>query len=151
MSYLTTPDKTTRFIEYTLSANQTVSNGDYVKFDTKKTTGGDSVSINSSTGEITLSSEKTYWLTVNTHFKRYQNNTSFTLAFYDSSNNQITEENGGYECDYTIGTTSNRYSANFTAQLLLENPTDTYYLTVVRCWPNSEVHTRTTLFICEIS
>lgn len=151
MTYLTTANKTTRFVEYTLSANQTVSSGDAILFDTKKTTGGDSVSINSTTGEITLSTSSAYWLTVNICIDRASTGTSFHVSFYDSSGTEILEEGGSYGADYTIGTSSNRYSPTFTCQLVVKNPTDTYYAKVKTVAANSEVHTRTNLFIMEIS
>jgi hypothetical protein len=59
MTYLgSNPQATAVMIEVSLSAAQTASAGDYVLFDTIRATGSHGVSVNSSTGELTLDTSK---------------------------------------------------------------------------------------------
>lgn len=150
MTYQTTSNKTVRMIEFRNSSSQSISSGDAIVFDTKKTSGGDSVSVNSSTGAITLDSSKSYWLTLNLHVDRGATSQSFSSAFYDSGG-QITAENGGFNSDYTVGVISNSYSPTFTAQFVIHNPNDTYYAKMISVGSSSSIDTRTSLFILEVT
>lgn len=152
MTYQTTSNKTVRMIEFTKSSDQSVTSGDAITFDTKKTSGGDSVSVNSSTGAITLNSSKSYWITLNLHVERGSTTQSFSSAFYDSSG-QITPENGGFNSDYSYGA-FNSYSTKsptFTAQFVIKYPTDTYYAKMISVGSSSSVSERTSLFILEVT
>ena len=54
--------KGTTAIELTLSSAQTIVINDIIAFDTLRASGPYELSLNSSTGEITLSGSKTYWI-----------------------------------------------------------------------------------------
>ena len=151
MSYQITPNRIIRMIEFTKSSSQSIASGDAITFDTKRTSGGDSVSVNSSTGAITLDSSKEYWLTLNLHVERGAITDSFSSSFHDSSS-QITASGGGFKSDYSYhSSVSQANSPTFTAQLVVQNPTQTYYAKIDTVGSSSSINTRTSLFILEVS
>ena len=100
MSYNNIRKASGKMIEYTKSSTQSVSSGDAITFDTKRTTGGDSVSINGS-GIISLNSSKSYWIQASIAINMSSNG-DYKVTFQDSSGNTLSERTGVFPAYHTL-------------------------------------------------
>ena len=153
MSYNSIRKAICEFVEYTKSATQTISSGDVITFNTKKTTGGDSVSIDSSTGIITLDSDRSYWIQASITFD-IPSEGDFKVEFQDSSGNSLTESDGNFPAYFHSEpdkTGSGRPFANNSqlCSLLVKQPSLQYKLVATTVPANTTVHLSTHLFITE--
>ena len=80
MTYLNTQAAAT-MIEVTLSSAQTASQGDFVLFDTIRATGSHGVSVNSSTGELSLDPSKYYRVQASIDVSRSSTTSSWRFAW----------------------------------------------------------------------
>jgi hypothetical protein len=118
MTYFKNPQVDATMIEVTLSSAQTASQGDFVLFDTIRATGSHGVSVNSSTGELSLDTLKKYYIQASIHVDRSSTTSSWRFAWVDSSGNEISAADGGYDAEWTYHgatTTTNVPTATFTA------------------------------------
>ena len=99
MSYNNIRKAICEFIEYTKSSTQTISNGSAITFDTKRTTGGDDVSIDSSTGIITLDSSKRYWIQASINVIRSAAG-NFEFTFQTGAGGSLAESDGVFPMLY---------------------------------------------------
>ena len=151
MTHLTKTTTATRFIEFSLSSSQTVSVGNIIKFDssTKRTTGGDSVSYDSATGVLSLSSSKNYWVQAAVHCQRSAN-TDYNLYWVTDSNvSDIGPANGGFELYVHRGGGSIKTSSSHVASLMVDSPATGFRLYVKYMPTNSTITTKSSLFIIE--
>jgi len=141
------------FIEYTKSSTQTISNGSTITFNTKRTTGGDGVSIDSSTGIITLNSDRSYWIQGFITFD-IPSEGDFKVEFQDSNGNSLTESDGNFPAYFHSEpdrSNSGRPFANRSqlCSLLVKQPSLQYKLVATTVPSNTTVHLSTHLFITE--
>lgn len=119
MTYLgSNPQATAVIIEASLSSAQTASAGDYVLFDTIRATGSHGVSVNSSTGELTLDTSKQYYVQASIDVSRSSTSGSWRFAWVDSSGTEISADLGGYDAEWNYsppGTTTSGSNATYTA------------------------------------
>lgn len=123
MTYKARNPVTTAFVTLTADGTQTgASDGDKVKFPTKVTSGGDSVSI-SSAGVISLSSSRSYYIQVHLFCDRPSNSSDVALEFFDDSTNaKLGQSNGAFEARFLPTTSGTLQNGSTIGQLTLENP-----------------------------
>ena len=149
MSYLTTRKADCAWIEYTQSSAQTISSGTDITWNTKKTTGGDSVSIDSSTGIITLDSSKRYWIQASISVTRSASgNIEFT--FQNGAGGSLSELGGSFPMIYIEDNTDPYINSSFVASLVVSYPTTTYKLRCTSIDANSTFDSESHLFIMEM-
>ena len=153
MSYLTTRKANCSWIEYTQSSAQTISSGTDITWNTKKTTGGDGVSIDSSTGIITLNSDRSYWIQGFITFD-IPSEGDFKVEFQDSNGNSLSESDGNFPAYFHSEpdrTSSGSPFANNSqlCSLLVKQPSLQYKLVATTVPANTTVHLSTHLFITE--
>ena len=113
----------TRFIELRADGTQTgIGDGTKVKFPTKVTTSGDSVSITSS-GVISLSSSKSYYIQVHVSCDRPSSNSDISFEFWnDTSSTKLTRADGAFEARYLPTSGSSWNNGSTIGQLRIDNP-----------------------------
>ena len=153
MSYNNIRKAICEFIEYTKSSTQTISNGNTITFDTKRTTGGDGVAIDSSTGIITLNSDRSYWIHGFITFD-IPSEGDFKVEFQDSNGNSLTESDGNFPAYFHSEpdrSSSGRPFENNSqlCSLLVKQPSLQYKLVATTVPSNTTVHLSTHLFITE--
>ena len=153
MSYLNYRAATTRWVQYTPNATTppTISSGSVILWDTstKKTTGGDSVSVNASTGLITFSASHRYLVQASIQIDRNANG-GYSLEWQNSSGTTITPADGGFPVRYEYKVSVPIIDSSLVATLALVNPTDTYKLVCTSVDANSTVNPNTELLIWEL-
>lgn len=139
-------------VEYTKSASQTVSSGDAITFNTKRTTGSDSTSVNSSTGVISLDSSRSYWVQASVA-ATMPSDGSFEITFQDSSGNTLSESDGVFPAYHSLNNTSVTAYINhsYMASLIVDKPSLSYKLVATTIPANSTIEVETHLFIMEMS
>ena len=151
MSYNNIRKASGKMIEYTKSTTQTVSNGDIITFNTKRTTGSDSVSISGS-GVISLNSDKSYWIQASIAIDMSSNG-DYKVTFQDASGNTLTESDGVFPAYHTLSPDDDGNpftNSSYMASLVVDNPSLDYKLVVTSIPANSTVRTETHLFIMEM-
>lgn len=144
------------WVEFSKSSTQTVSAGDIITFDatTKRSTGSDSVSLNSSTGVISLSSSKRYWIQASIAVERSSNNNYEIFWRTGAGSTNLGESDGCFSAvarRQTAKTGGQPYvTSSHVASVMVDYPTDTYRLYVDSMPANSTVLTLTNLFIMEM-
>ena len=144
------------WVEFSKSSTQTVSVGDIITFDatTKRSTGSDSVSLNSSTGVITLSSSKRYWVQASIAVERSSNNNYEIFWRTGAGTTNLTNDDGCFSVvarRQTAATGGQPYvTSSHVASIMVDYPTDTYRLYVDTMPASSTVLTLTNLFIMEM-
>lgn len=149
MSYLglVEPSLTT-IIEISKSTSQTASAGDVVTFDTLRATStGHGVSINSTTGEISLTSGREYQVTASLDVNRSASNDSFRFAWIDSSGTEITVNNGGYDANFK---SSSVESSTLTAVYQPSTLTSPIRLKAFNLGSSSTINVSTSVTIIEV-
>lgn len=153
MTFLNTKDSKIEFIEYKMSSTQSITGGDQIiKLDstTKRTTGGDAVSYNSTTGVLTLSSSRRYWVQASIFYDR-NSNAGYSIEWVtDSSMSEVTQTSGGFRAIVQVTANVSGYyrTSNHTAHLLVDNPTNAYRLNYGN-GPSGDILTQTNMFIIE--
>lgn len=135
-------------IEASLSSPQTVSAGDMVLFDTIRATHAHGVSLNATTGEVTLDTSKHYRIQASVDVTRSSTSTSYRFAWIDSSGAEITAADGGYDATFTVATNAN---ATYTAVYQSVSPVSPIRLKVVSVHANSTLNLATKLIILEVT
>lgn len=152
MTHLAVRKSSCAWVEFTQSSAQTISPGTNITWDTKRTTGGDSISINSSTGVITLDSSKRYWIQASIHFIRssVQQNDSVSFEFQDSAGSTVTPANGGFSMVYVEDINVPYINSSFVASLMISYPSLSYKLVCTDIPNNSTFASQSSLFIMEL-
>ncbi|MGA1738682.1 MAG: hypothetical protein ACO4AM_05325 [Candidatus Nanopelagicaceae bacterium] len=158
MSYLASRKYTSNciWIEFSKSSTQTVSAGDIILFDstTKRSTGSDGVSVNSSTGVISLSSSKRYWIQASIAIERTSNSEYQIFWRTGSGTSNLGNSDGCFSVvarGQTASTGGTPYiTSSHVASVMVDYPTETYRLYIQTMPANSTVLTLTNLFIMEM-
>ena len=114
----------TKFVELRADGSQTgIADGVKVKFPTKVTTSGDSVSITSA-GVISLSSSRSYYIQVHVSCDRPSSTSDVSFEFWnDTTSTKLTRSDGAFEARYLPTVSTNRYNGSTIGQLTVDNPT----------------------------
>lgn len=119
MTYKITQHQTrkTRMIELSLSADQTISTGQTVLFDTiRASDAGHGVSLSS--GSIQLDQTRSYWLQASLDVTRASTASSIKFTFHDSGGTAMTATQGAFSCEweyYSATPAAGRPNATYTA------------------------------------
>lgn len=158
MTYKITPTGTggvslapTCLIQITLSSAQTASAGDVVVFDTIASTSTPSLSLNATTGEITLDSTKHYYIQASIQVDRSSTTSDFNFAWIDSSGTTLTTSDGAFDATWEYHTGTVGDTATCTANYITRSPTSAVRLKALTLATSSSVRTDTTVFIMEVT
>ena len=135
-------------IEVSLSSTATVSTGSMVPFDTVRATGAHGVSVNSSTGEVSLDTSKQYYIQASVDVTRSSTTTGFRFAWVDSAGAEISAANGGYDAQWDYSIYAN---ATYTAVYQSTAPVSPIRLKVTSISANSTINLATKILILEVS
>lgn len=149
MTFLASRKSTCALVEYSQSSTQTISSGTDITWDTKRTTGGDSISIDSSTGVITLDSSRRYWIQANINLTR-NGNSDFSFEFQTGAGATLTQSDGSFPILYLQDTTKPIINSSLMASLMVSYPTITYKLRCTSIDANSTLESQSHLFIMEL-
>lgn len=150
MTYLASRKSSCALIEYSQSSTQTISSGTDILWDTKRTTGGDGISINSSTGVITLDSSRRYWIQANITVNR-TSLADFAFEFQTGAGGALTQGDGSFPILYIEDTSQPYINSSFMASLMVSYPTQTYKLRCTNVAANSTLESQSHLFIMELA
>ena len=146
--------KGTTAIELTLSSAQTISTNDVIAFDTLRATGPYELSLNASTGEITLSGSKTYWVQASIDVNRSSTTSSFRFAWIDQAGTEISAANGGFDATWeyhAVATTTNAPNPTSVANYISSNPVQSIRLKTMAVQPASTANTQMSVIIFEVT
>jgi hypothetical protein len=146
--------KGTTAIELTLSSAQTISVNDIIAFDTLRASGPYELSLNSSTGEITLSGSKTYWIQASIDVNRSSTTSSFRFAWIDQAGTEISAANGGFDATWeyhSVGTTAPAPNPTTVASYVSSNPVQSIRLKTMAVQPASTANTHLSVIIFEVT
>jgi hypothetical protein len=129
MSYLYEELSSTRVnvvvSEFTKSSDQSMNSGDTLTFDSVRSTGSSTISINSSTGVITPTAGYSYWLLLSEDGERSSTSANFSFSFYNQSGTLLTASAGNASSTaWSVGLSATNLSQ--TAQMVLLDTTQTY-------------------------
>jgi hypothetical protein len=151
MTYLSfvKPSLTT-LIEITKTSSQTASTNSIVLFDNiRATSTGHGVSINSSTGEISLAANREYQVIASLDVDRSSTTTSYQFAWIDSNGAVISVDDGGYDANFVY---SSSESSTMTAVYQPSPLTSavTIRLKALSLSASSTINTNTSVLILEV-
>jgi hypothetical protein len=149
VSYLNTRKASCAWVEFTQSSAQTISSGTDITWDTKRTTGGDNISYNSSTGVITLDSSKRYWIQATINVVR-NGNGNIGFEFKNGAGGSLTQAQGNFPMLYVEDTSNPYINSSFVSSLVVSYPTITYKLVCTQIDQNSTLASQSHLFIMEL-
>lgn len=153
MSYKNFRASKCALIEYTKSSSQTISTNSSITWDIKKSTGGDDVSINSTTGVITLNPDRRYLLQASICIDKSSYNQDFELNFVESDGTTISASQGALACYHSweaIRNSNPFINSSFVSTLVVNNPTKQYKLSCISVPVSSSFETNSNLFITEL-
>lgn len=151
MTHLAIRKASCAWVELTQSSAQTISSGTDITWDTKRTTGGDNISFNSSTGVITLDSSRRYWIQATINVVR-SGNGNFAFEFQTGAGVTLTPAQGGFPVIYIEQNTTKPFiNSSFVASLMVSYPvTTSYKLHCSNIDTNSTFASQSHLFIMEM-
>ena len=141
-----------RMIEVTLSSGQTASQGDFVLFDTIRATGTHGVSVNASTGEVSLNTGKMYYVIASIHLDRSVIAADWAFAWCDSAGVELTPSDGGFDANWIYALPSvytGSPNGTFTAVYISNTPESVIKLKAKTLAASSTIRTETKIFILE--
>lgn len=149
MSYLPTK-RNLAMIELTLSSAQTASQGDFVKWDTVRATGTHGVSVNATTGEVSLDPSRQYHVVASIDVDRGSLTSDWAFNWCDSTGTELTYAEGSFDgrWDYAVTVTNN---ATFTAVYQSATPKGIIKLKATTLAPSSAFNTSFRCLIMEAS
>ena len=100
------------------SSAQVLNNGDKLIFTASRSTGTSGVTINASTGDISLTSGKQYWAVLSIDVSRSNTSTGFSFGFYDQAGNLLGAADGASQSSWGVGQAANNISSTCQAVLL---------------------------------
>jgi hypothetical protein len=143
----------TRLVELSRSTGQSVTTGDYLKFDTLRETSSSGIACNATTGEISLPGSCEHCLIASIEIDRNANTESFRIAWVDSGGTEITPANGGFDCNYdwhSSSTTTNVPNFTLTA-VLTTSQAASFYLKCASMTTGSTMTAQTSIIITQVA
>lgn len=141
-------------IEITRSSSQSITTGSICEFDTLRSTGGHSLSLNVSTGEITLDQTKDYYIQASIDITRGSTTSSFSFAWIDEVGSVISNANGGFDQNWDFhssASTTNIPNATMTAMYITQAPTAKIRLKAISAASSSSFDTNLSVIIYEVT
>ena len=151
MTHLAVRKSTCAWVELTQSSAQSISTGTAITWNTKRTTGGDSVSYNSSTGVLTLDSSRRYWIQATIAVDR-NGNGDFSFGFQTGAGGPLSEAQGNFPVLIIEDTTRPYVNSSFMASLIVNYPSSAtgYKLVCTSIDAGSTFALQSHLFIMEL-
>jgi len=154
MSFKNEKSYITRFIELSMSSNQTIvsTSGTLVNFDEIRGDNGHEVSlVSGGNGTIRLKANRYYYIYGSATMDKDSETDQYNIKWYYTNGSQVTNEEGGFAThkSYQSGTTS--YSQCLYCQLLVNPSSDTDYQLKVDGETGNLLKDGTMLFITEMS
>lgn len=121
-------------VEITRASSLGITSGTQCIFDTLRSTGGHTLSLNTSTGEITLDPYKHYYIQASIDITRGSTTSSFSFAWIDQTGAVISNADGGFDQNWDFHNntdTTNIPNATMTAMYVTRTPTAKIALKVV--------------------
>lgn len=109
---------------WTKSASQVMSSGDVLTFDSARSTGTSGLSVDSSTGVITLTEGKDYWLQLSVDVSRSSTSATFAFELFDQTDTRLDHTQGVSRAKWNTAPSDGNVS--LTLQALLHDATKTY-------------------------
>jgi hypothetical protein len=119
-------------IELSLSAGQSISQGDKIEWDTIRATGSHGVSVTN--GEITLDTSKEYVMFTSIYIERGTRTDSYQFAYYDNTNTRLNYSAGAFDATWEhseIGTSGVPSSSQVAPFVTLSPPSSVSVRAVV--------------------
>lgn len=156
MTYYPLKNSKINIIELSMSANQSVSTGSTIIFDTFRTTNSlTNVTFNQTTGLISLNPQNNYMLEASTHFYRGNQNTDAIIGWKDENNNVLSYDKHAYPGGHLNSSRSARasgavstYIATYQPSFFLNHPYN-IKLYVESIYTGSEIRKETKVIIFE--
>ena len=151
MSYKNEKSYITRFVELSMSSNQSVTstNATLVGFDTLRGDSGHGVSL--SNGTITLSANRYYYIVGSATMDKDTTTDQYSARWYYTNGSQIPHSEGAFRTYKSYVSGSDRWSQALYCQLIVNPLTDTDYQLKVDNETGSLLRDGTRLFITEMS
>lgn len=149
MSYLGIRKSDCTWIEYTQSSAQTINTGTDIVWDVERSTSTPAMSINSSTGVITLDSSKRYWIQASLNVIR-TNIGHIEFSFKTSTGGNLTQADGNFPMYYREDTTPYYINSSFVVSLMVSYPSTAYKLVCTNVDTNSTLASQSHLFVMEM-
>lgn len=130
MSYNNKSPYVTRFIELSMSSDQTISSSSatLVNFDTIRGDSGHGVSlVSGENGRFTLSANRYYHIVGNTAIDKNTASNYYSAIWYNDSGSQLSESQGAFRSFPTYTTSNNDHYRCLNSQLLVNPTNDTNY------------------------
>jgi len=144
----------TTLIEITKSSSQSAITGDNITFDTLRATrSSHGVSLNVSTGEISLSPNYDYWIVASVDVTRGNSVDSYRIAFTDGGGTEITASNGGFDAVYAwhpTSSTTNIPNYTLSATLMTTDAPSSVFLKAMALVSGASINANTSILICEV-
>jgi hypothetical protein len=154
--YDSTPaTRPTRLIELTRNSNQSISAGSALILNTVRATDSThGVTVDGTTGEITLPPWCDYYIQASIEVDRASNSDSFRIAFTDSNGVEIPASDGGFDCIYEwhdSSLTTNVPNFTMTAVYVSTAPLDSIYLKCFSMASGSVMTKETSILITQVT
>ena len=154
MSYKNEKSYTTRFIELSMSTNQSVSstNATLVEFDTIRGDNGHGVSlVSGQDGTIRLSANRYYYVVGSATMDKDSTSDQYNTRWYYSNGSQISHAEGAFRTYKSYQSGTQRWGQCLYYQLIVNPTTDTDYQVKVDGETGELLKDGTMLFITEMS
>jgi len=154
MSFKNEKSYVTRFVELSMSSNQSVTStsATLVNFDTIRGDSGHGVSlVSGGNGTIRLSANKYYYIFGSATMDKDSTSDQYNARWYYSNGSQIPHAEGAFRTYKSYQSGSNRWAQSLHCQLIVNPTADTDYLLKVDDETGSLLKDGTMLFITEMS
>jgi hypothetical protein len=141
-------------VEITRSSSLSIISGNQCIFDTLRSTGGHTLSLNTGTGEITLDPFKHYYIQASIDITRGSVTSSFNFAWIDETGAVISNADGGFDqnWDFHSSTSStNIPNATMTAMYVTRSPTAKIRLKAISVAAGSSFDGNLSVIIYEVT
>lgn len=151
MSYNNQRNRNVSIIELSHSANQLVSAGGALLFDTLRAEGSHGVSVDGS-GNITLNTGREYWIQASFDVDRGTASDSWAFDFYNASTGTVLGvADGAFGAQWDHVGTLTKTNATFTAAYVSTAPLSSIVLKATTMTTTGTITTNTRVIIIEVS
>ena len=141
-------------VEITRASSLGIVSGNTCIFDTLRSTGGHTLSLNTGTGEITLDPFKHYYIQASIDITRGSTTSSFSFAWVDEAGAVISNADGGFDQNWdwhsSTGTT-NVPNATMTAMYVTQAPKSKIKLKAVSVAAGSSFDGNLSVIVYEVT
>lgn len=141
-------------VEITRSTSQSITTNSICAFDTLRSTGAHTLSLNTSTGEITLDPFKHYYIQASIDITRGTTTSSFSFAWIDEAGAVISNADGSFDQNWDFHSstgTLNVPNATMTAMYITRSPTAKIRLKATNAASGSSLDTNLSVIIYEVT